>query len=400
MSKKLTIIGKGSVGSLAVMQFLKNTDWDIDWVFDENIAVASVGEASNLLLTSMLSHNGFDQRFVRKIGGTSKIGILKENWSWKDNFLHPFLVNSVAMHFSASDLHQALKEQIITNPRVKIINKNIDNPETIDSDFVLVCSGMPKKLNSGEYEVIEEIPVNAVYVVQCKWEYPHFNYSLTNAMQYGWVFGIPLQDRISIGYLYNDEINDLEEIKEDIKKVFQQYNLNPSDKTNHLEFQSYYKKNNFSPKVIYNGNASFFIEPLEATSIGLSIENTREAIKYWKEKPSDESIKSFQNYYSKSISDISAMISLHYLAGSKYNTEFWKYAQFKATEKIKKEFENETEWSKFVWSIIINKEVSQGEIGTWGDWNYRINIEGLGIKDKLIQIRNSTKSISLNKEGK
>jgi hypothetical protein len=72
------------------------------------------------------------------------------------------------MHFSASDLHQALKEQIITNPRVKIINKNIDNPETIDSDFVLVCSGMPKKLNSGEYEVIEEIPVNAVYVVQCK----------------------------------------------------------------------------------------------------------------------------------------------------------------------------------------------------------------------------------------
>jgi hypothetical protein len=30
MSKKLTIIGKGSVGSLAVMQFLKNTDWDID----------------------------------------------------------------------------------------------------------------------------------------------------------------------------------------------------------------------------------------------------------------------------------------------------------------------------------------------------------------------------------
>jgi len=400
MSKKLTIIGKGSVGSLAVMQFLKNTDWDIDWVFDENIAVASVGEASNLLLTSMLSHNGFDQRFVRKIGGTSKIGILKENWSWKDSFFHPFLVNNVAMHFSASDLHQALKEQIITNPRVKIINKNIENPETIDSDFVLVCSGMPKKLNSGEYEVIEEIPVNAVYVVQCKWEYPHFNYSLTNAMQYGWVFGIPLQDRISIGYLYNDEINDLEEIKEDIKKVFQQYNLNPSDKTNHLEFQSYYKKNNFSPKVIYNGNASFFIEPLEATSIGLSIENTREAIKYWKEKPSDESIKSFQNYYSKSISDISAMISLHYLAGSKYNTEFWKYAQFKATEKIKKEFENETEWSKFVWSIIINKEVSQGEIGTWGDWNYRINIEGLGIKDKLIQIRNSTKSISLNKEGK
>jgi hypothetical protein len=253
---------------------------------------------------------------------------------------------------------------------------------------------MPKKLNSEEYEVIEEIPVNAVYVVQCEWEYPHFNYSLTNAMQHGWVFGIPLQDRISIGYLYNDEINDLEEIKEDIKKVFQQYNLNPSNKTTDLKFQSYYKKNNFSPKVVYSGNASFFIEPLEATSISTSILTTLDTINYWKSSKTKNDTKIAQSNYSKRVSEITAMISLHYLAGSKYNTEFWKYAESKATEKIKKEFENETEWSEFVWGIIINKEDPKGEIGTWGAWNYKINIDGLGITDKLIKIRNSTKSIT------
>jgi hypothetical protein len=54
----------------------------------------------------------------------------------------------------------------------------------------------------------------------------------------------------------------------------------PSDKTNHLEFQSYYKKNNFSSKVIYNGNSSFFIEPLEATSIGFSIETNMVAMDF------------------------------------------------------------------------------------------------------------------------
>jgi hypothetical protein len=41
----------------------------------------------------------------------------------------------------------------------------------------------------------------------------------------------------------------------------------------------------------------------------------------------------------------------------------------------------------------MNKEVPKKEIGTWGDSNYRINIDGLDIKNKLIEIRNSTKSI-------
>jgi tryptophan halogenase len=241
--------------------------------------------------------------------------------------------------------------------------------------------------------VLKEIPVNSVYVVQCDWDYPRLNYSLTNAMRYGWVFGIPLQDRISIGYLFNKEINTLEEIKEDIKNVFNEYNLIPSNKTNYLEFQSYYKTKNFNSKVIYNGNASFFIEPLEATSIGFSIKNTRNAIAYWLENLNKKSTEELQEDYLKNISDISAMISLHYLARSKYNTEFWKYAESKATEKIKKEFENETEWSKFIWSVIMDKHNLEEEIGTWGAWNYKINIDGLGIKDKLIEIRNSTKSI-------
>jgi hypothetical protein len=89
-------------------------------------------------------------------------------------------------------------------------------------------------------------------------------------MKYGWVFGIPLQNRISIGYLYNSDINSIEDIKKDIQNVFDEYHLTPSEKTQNFSFNSFYRKNNFSSKVIYNGNASFFLEPLEATSTGLS----------------------------------------------------------------------------------------------------------------------------------
>lgn len=398
MNKKVTVIGKGSVGSIAILQLLKLTEWDIDWVFDEEIPVASVGEASNLRLPLVLARNDFNQNFLREIGGTNKTGILKENWSWNDNFFHPFLIHDVAMHFSALQLHEGIFKKVKNNPRINIINKNVENPQDLDSDFVLVCSGAPKELKAEDYILIEEVPVNAVYVVQCYWDYPAFNYSLTNAMKYGWVFGIPLIDRISIGYLYNSNINTLEEIKEDIKNIFQQYNLNPSNTVNHLNFQSYYKTNNFNGKVVYNGNNSFFIEPLEATSIGFSIVNTLEAIEYWEDE--DKTYKYFQDFYIENISNISAMISLHYLAGSKYDTEFWKNAELKAKEKITKEFKNNSKWSDFIWKVIMDQDLPEDEIGTWGAINYRMNIEGLGIKEKLIKIRNSTKSISFDKEKK
>jgi hypothetical protein len=71
------------------------------------------------------------------------------------------------MHFAAKELHEALLNFYKDNSRLKIINKNIKNPEEVDSDFVFVCSGSPKELNEKNYKKLEEVPVNSVYVVQC-----------------------------------------------------------------------------------------------------------------------------------------------------------------------------------------------------------------------------------------
>ena len=48
--KKLTVVGKGAVGSLAVAHFLHYTDWTIEWIYDDKIPTASVGEATNLVV--------------------------------------------------------------------------------------------------------------------------------------------------------------------------------------------------------------------------------------------------------------------------------------------------------------------------------------------------------------
>jgi hypothetical protein len=233
--------------------------------------------------------------------------------------------------------------------------------------------------------------VNAAHIQQSPWETPRFTYSLTNAMQYGWVFGIPLQNRISIGYLYNDRINNVEDIKKDIKKVFKEYNLNDSDKILDLKFKSYYRKNNFSSKVIYNGNASFFIEPLEATSIAIALDINKLAYLTWTKRITENQS---QKEYEKTIKNIESMISLHYLSGSIYKTKFWEEAYQRAEKKLKQEFAQETDWSNFLWSAAVKKISLDYEMGAWPDESYRINVEGLQIKDKIIKIRNSTKSIT------
>ena len=99
-----------------------------------------------------------------------------------------------------------------------------------------------------------KIPVNNAYVTQCNWGNIRLDHSLTIARPYGWVFGIPLQNRVSIGYLFNDKFNTVEDIKEDVKYIFERFNLTPTDKTNHIKFSNYYRKENFTNKMAYAGN--------------------------------------------------------------------------------------------------------------------------------------------------
>jgi hypothetical protein len=380
--KKLTVVGKGAVGSLAVAHFLHYTDWTIEWIYDENIPTASVGEATNLAVPKNLYWTlDFRNDDLLKINGTAKLGISKKGWS-KTDFNHFFPTAYSAMHFTAKELQDSIFNKVKDNSRLTITKGHVDNPETLESDFVMMCVGSPKETNKQDFEVLKNIPVNAAYVTQCDWNYPRFQYSLTDAMPNGWVFGIPLQNRISIGYLYNSDLTSLEEVKKDVKQIFDNYELTPSNRTQHLTFESYYRKQNFTPKVVYNGNASFFLEPLEATSTGMAISVMRKAWDLWN---GNLTVKECQTKYEKEIDEIESMILLHYMAGSIYKSKFWNKAKKLATSKITKEFSNKTEWAKFVLDATIDMydKTSELELGTWAYENYKINVKGLGLKKQI-----------------
>ena len=351
--KTLAVVGRGSAGALAVLYFLKETDWNIKWYFDSTIPPTSVGEATNLSVPSLLARNiGMNHDALLEMGGHVKQGIWKKYWGNNSDFLHPFPVLSAAMHFTSKGLHEYLFNYVKDNPRIQVIDQHVDNPEELDVDHVLVCNGTPKNIDE-EFIIKDKVPVNAVYVTQCYWDHPQFSYSLTHAMKHGWVFGIPLQKRASIGYMYNSDYATLDEIKEEVKKIFEDYNLTPSDQTTHMTFQSRIRKNNFGPKVVYNGNASFFLEPLEATSLGFTININRLARDLWLDR---RTLKSCQKEYEAELDGIEAMIMMHYMSGSIYDTPFWKDTKQKATDYIENHYKQKTKWAKFVTDTILNRK--------------------------------------------
>jgi len=327
--RKISIIGKGTAGCMSAAYFSHYTDYEIDWHFDPNIKPQSVGEGSNLALPNRLNDIfGFGARDFPKIDGTVKTGIYKENWGkGMKPFLHDFPSPLTALHFSAPKLQDYVLDRLKGQVNVKEENVLAEN---IDSDFVMDCSGKP--ISYEDYSESSYIPVNSVHVTQCYWDYPRFNHTLTIARPYGWVFGIPLGNRCSIGYMYNNNINSLEEVKEDVQNIFSQYSLEPSSDTNSFSFKNYKRRSNFKGNIAYNGNASFFLEPIEATSFS-TVDSINCLVKeHWLHN-SDLEIS--ERRYNATIDANENIIMLHYFAGSDFKTEFWEYAEHRGQECIK-----------------------------------------------------------------
>lgn len=382
MAKKITIIGAGTAGCLTASSFLNEVNkYDIELIYDPNIPPAAVGEATNYSVANFLSvvYN-FNEADLIKCKGTKKFGIQKNNWGPKDYF-HPFLFANYAFHLDSKEFQKLILSKLSKVITVK--EQSIDNIKDIKSDYIIDCRG---KYEDSEVNFIDSIPVNASYVTQCFWDKPEFEHTLTIARPYGWVFGVPLQDRCSIGYLFNSSINNVEEVKEDVKEVFKEFNLNPSEKTNLINFKSYYRKNNFNGNVFYNGNASFFTEPLEATTFEMQVTTAfmiKEAI-----NTGTIGNKQFQTHWEEDIKKQIVMINLHYLNNKNYNTDFWKEASKNANNLIRdvaldEEFRAVIS-SSFIYDDYINKQKApKVGYGTWPTSSFALNVKALGIKNEL-----------------
>ena len=375
--KKLSIIGRGTAGCLNAIHFKHRIpDIDIDWYFDPKKPQQSVGEGSTLSLPRLLEPTGLKYEDLPSIGATNKIGIRKINYAGTGDYRNDFQLGATSMHFDANKLQEWAKNYL--RNKIELISKEITDYDKIDSDYIIDCTGTPK--NWEDYNILDSVSVNHAYITQCYWDKPEFDYTLTIARPYGWVFGIPLQNRCSIGYLYNDKINNLDEVKEDVKNIFNDFNLTASTDTRDFPFKNYYKKNNFTDRVAYNGNASFFLEPLEANALA----NVEFICQLTYDILSTNLSPNLANiHYQEKIKEVERELAVHYYAGSKFDTSFWKEAKQKSLQPIKElikdpRFINMIS-GRFSPSIIHDVY----EYAQWGSNIWVLNLKNLGIYNDI-----------------
>lgn len=379
--KKISVVGRGTVGCLTVSHYLKWTDYVIDWIFDPLVPTTPVGEGTNLVFPSLIETTmDFDSADLDATHSTPKMGIWKRGWGNGKDFKHTFPAGRVGIHFNALEFQNYVFDRYINHPRINIIEDSVLDCNSLDSDFVMLCTGSPKKLND-DFVEHSSIPVNSAIVFQCPWEFPKFLYSLTFAKKYGWVFGIPLKNRCAIGYVYNEKFSSDDQVREDVQSIFKEFDLKPNTERK-LNFYNYSRKNNFTDRLCYNGNASFFLEPLEATSTGNAIFVNRLSFDIWVDKKitTEEADKR----YATVIDEIESMICLHYLSGSVYKTDFWSYAKSLAEEKYKKVLNTESEFKQVISETVFQNYTKwYSSVGTWSSKSFFVNITNLGLTEKL-----------------
>tara|TARA_R100001244_G_scaffold129386_1_gene100815 strand:+ start:3484 stop:4377 length:894 start_codon:yes stop_codon:yes gene_type:complete len=242
-----------------------------------------------------------------------KLGVLYEGWGNTEEAFAPLAYDYVAMHFKPSKF----QEYILNSKQFDVIEANVKDYESIDSDLIVDCRGTPT-----DWDNYDELlnPLNTVLLGELDEQDPKQLWTRAVATPNGWTFVIPVGNSTSYGYLYNNKLTSDVDAISNFEEMF------GIKETKKLSFKNYIAKNPFvNNRIALNGNRLFFIEPLEATSLMTHLDWCR---MLWRSVIMNKmTTDNATNQLKKYVNEVKNFILWHYQVGSKYDTPFWNYAK-------------------------------------------------------------------------
>jgi len=377
LRKKLAILGTGSSGVLALAHFLYYLDnsWDVVSISDPTIPILGIGESTNPIFVHTLElgtdFNVHDELLEGNLDATLKLGTYYEEWR-SHSFINPLLGGNTALHMNT----HLLKDWAIPKFKQKWKNrfqelfgnvtnlKNFSNYVSLEVngiehtfDYVMDCRGFSKETDN--YTFVNN-PTNYC-LVHNKPTGSNTLHTKHVATEDGWMFVVPLKSRESYGYLFNDNITDVDTAKRNFS-IKINVPINELDNISY-SFKSYYTTKLIEGRIIKNGNRATFFEPMFANSLWLYDSINRTCIDYLTGSLTEESANKL---FVKNAKSIEEMICLHYHGGSLHNTPFWKNAieysikRLNLSTKIKEAqlasdyFKTNSRDISFVWAFDLN----------------------------------------------
>lgn len=373
--KKIVIVGGGTAGWLSAY-FLKRKypNYNVSLIESTSIGILGAGEGGTPNLHSLLIDEfEFDEdEFLKEVKGTKKYGIIFDKWNSNSNhsFVHGFdsngLENEVySYHFDARLFANYLKNKSI-NCGVNHIDSEILNFTQIDNkinkitlkngnliycDFVIDCSGFYRMIignlyNSTWNSYQDELLVNSALPFFINQPNVEINQkTVAEAVDWGWMWKIPLQNRWGCGYLYNDEMVSDDFIKNEVIKLYGNNEIQINKK---IKFKAGSYENVWVENCIAIGLSSGFLEPLEATSIMTIIFQ----LKRLPEDIFDYSDRNNYNYDVRKFNYQNMLFIRHHYNCSRNDTLFWKTYRNKETPNDLKRVYNMFNTPEFILNIF------------------------------------------------
>lgn len=217
----------------------------------------------------------------------------------------------------------------------------LEDGSRVEADLFVDCTGFRRVLSGalgvGWVGYRKELPLNRAFPFQLphKEDAPVIPYTHAWALDCGWMWQIPTQDRLGNGYAYCDEFTTPDEAQAEVEKKLGTKVEPLAD----IRFDSGRVERAWRGNVLAIGLSAGFLEPLEATSIHSTLiqlllfeetcmESAFDAEEGLREEYNDRVARQFD--------DFRTFLVVHY-RGGRADTPFWKHVRDDCREDLAEE---------------------------------------------------------------
>lgn len=338
-----------------------------------------------------------------KLPTASKCGFLTlNNLSNFNKFTNSFADARPALHVDAHKVGKYFQKICLGNKNVKHVDSEISkvnlnttsgniesvllsNGDIVVGDIFIDCSGfhkvLIKELDPTWKSFGDKLPLNSAIPFWTQYDQDETPGPFTTAwaQKNGWMWQVPLMDRMGNGYVFSDAFTTAEKAQEEIETILGK----PITVNKVIKFDPGRLENMWIKNCVAVGLSAAFLEPLEATAIHSAIVQAKTFLfEYLKPTAEDTLNSGSRNIYNKRMGllfdDLKEFIIMHYMGG-RVDSEFWKYISSGATNT---DFVNNIlEMSKSKMPSINEFPSYPGGAG-WALYSYIL--AGLGIAQKNV----------------
>lgn len=377
--KTICVLGAGNAGLFAALYLKKTlTNLNVYVVGSSELGIVGVGESSTEHFYHFMKlMNASHKDVVQQCGATFKYGVHFKDWVQNNSsYVHSLVTDtnddgvdfdSAAMmamdcdpldllppnyleqrvnenddypnqfHFDTQKLNAWLTKMctesgiIIHDDIITEVNHVDGHVEDIQSetniykaDLYVDASGF-KRIIAKEIDAFEYISkqkdmfVDSAFAFQCEHEGDNYPVMTTaQKMSAGWMWRIPTSTRMGNGYAYSSKHISYEDA---VKEVEQKLGFKPNVGRT-FQFEAGHYNKTFNKNVVLIGLSSHFFEPLEATAIGVGLQQAKLLCKFVN-STTEASQKSYNDKIQQMFNHMFLFIRLHYV-NCEVTSKFWE----------------------------------------------------------------------------